>query len=135
MKCAICGDEIKGKGKKLADGNTVCKDCYESSALVVTCGDCGKEVLATSAVRVEGFLYCKDCLSKAIKEEHDWPSWKDWKEGCEEDGETADFGKWIARVKEDIEEYGDPKAWTKAALEVAAREIEAARKARRKAAA
>jgi hypothetical protein len=93
MKCAICEDEIKGKGKKLADGNTVCKDCYDSSAVIVTCEECGKEVLATSAVKECGFLYCVECWAKNIQEEHEWPSWVAWQEWCEADGETPNFEK------------------------------------------
>jgi hypothetical protein len=127
MKCAICEDEIKGRGKKLADGNTVCKDCYESSAVIVICEDCGKEVFTTSAVKECGFLYCRDCHAKSIQEEHEWPSWVVWQEWCAADGETSNFEKWIARVKEDIAESGT-RAWKKTALEVATREIEEARK-------
>jgi formylmethanofuran dehydrogenase subunit E len=50
MKCAICGEEIQGKGKKLGDGNVVCKDCYNTSMLIVTCEICGEEVLMQNAV-------------------------------------------------------------------------------------
>jgi hypothetical protein len=130
MKCAICEDEIKGKGKKLADGNTVCKDCYESSAVIVTCEDCEKEVLATSAVKEDGYLYYKGCLAKAIKEEHEWPSWETWQEWMKEEGKTASVEEWASRVKEDMDEYGGTtRAWKRVAMEVAEKEIEEARKA------
>ena len=133
MKCAICGDEIKGKGKKLGDGNVVCNDCYESSALIVTCECCEKEVLASSALKDDARLLCKECLAEEIKECHDWPSWEDWQEWCEEDKETPTFEGWIARVMEDIDDavrnYGATRAWKMVALEVAAKEIEASRQA------
>jgi hypothetical protein len=133
MKCAICGDEIKAKGKKLGDGNTVCKDCYESSALIVTCELCEKKVLATSALRDEGTLFCKECYVKDIEKNHDWHSWETWQEFCKEEEEEPVFDEWIASVMESIDdtvkEYGATRIWKKVSLEVAAREIEAAKKA------
>jgi hypothetical protein len=134
-KCAICGDEIQGKGKKLGDGNVICKDCYDSTALIVTCEICENEVLATSALKDEGgYRCCKKCFIKGIEEEHEWPSWEDWKEWCVNDGDPIVFEEWVTRVKEDVEEQWTTRIGRKTAMEIAMKEVEEARKTVKKAA-
>jgi hypothetical protein len=104
-KCAICGDEIEGKGKKLADGGVVCLDCYESSAAVVLCETCGHAVLAQNAVRENGGVYCLSCYRKWIEEmiEENIPSWENWVEVQMEELKDPKFEQWAARIEEDME--------------------------------
>ena len=131
MKCAICGDKIKGKAETLGDGNTVCKDCYETSAMVVTCEQCGQKFGAMSALRDDDSIYCKKCYAERLKEaHHDWLFWKDWQKSAGKYGEIAPIDDWLACVMDNIEYYvkeGAPQIWEKCALKVAADEIEKAK--------
>jgi DNA-directed RNA polymerase subunit RPC12/RpoP len=127
MKCAICGDEIKGKGKKLGDGNTVCKECYKTSMMIVRCELCGDEVLMRNAIKEDGTIHCDKCFRESVRESGVWYSWKAWKEEQEEYGEKTDVEKWAARVMRDIEDCGKEfkpsRAWMRVALEEAKKGI------------
>jgi DNA-directed RNA polymerase subunit RPC12/RpoP len=92
-RCAICGEAVqlegKDKGRALEDGNVVCRDCYESSAMIVTCDECGKEMLATDGMKDDGTLYCPDCFRQAVLDsDFIGVSFEDWAEDLEE-GQTA----------------------------------------------
>jgi hypothetical protein len=131
MKCAICGEEIKGKSKKLGDGNTVCLDCYESSPMIVTCELCEKEVLATNGIKDDCMIHCKECFKKSVEEYNEFTPWETWKEWEAEEGKTAVFGDWLKRLNEELEEVraDASKIWMKYAEEMLRGWIEEARKA------
>jgi ribosomal protein S27E len=133
MKCAICGEEIKGKGKKLADGNTVCGDCYESSAMIVTCEECGGELLATNALKDDGSLYCMRCFRELVLESDCiGEPWEDWQEERIEEGLDAGVDEWARYMNEYLEdglkEYPVTRIWAKTVREEVAKIVEAARK-------
>ena len=132
MKCAICGDEITGKAKRLADGSKVCMDCYESSALIVTCDECGDEVLAANAAKDDGALYCMNCFRQLIREsDFIGEAWKDWEEEHCEEGEETSIDEWAHYLDDNLEdarrEYPASRLWMKTAREEVTRIIEAAR--------
>ena len=68
MKCAICEEEIKGKGKKLATGERICKDCYKENLDIAECEICGSIHWAKEMVKVEYEIRCAKCHEKAVVE-------------------------------------------------------------------
>ena len=134
MKCAICGDDITGRDKRLADGSKVCLDCYMSSASIVTCSECGNEMLAANAAKDQGDMYCMDCFrglvqgSGCIGE-----AWEDWKAERDEEGEDSSIDEWAQYLNEYFstmqEEYKDTRIFVKTAREEIAKMVEAARNA------
>jgi hypothetical protein len=141
-RCAICGEEVKlegkDKGETLGDGNAVCQDCYESSALVVTCDECEKDILASNGTKdADGTLYCPDCFRQAVVDADDFigVSFEDWAEDLEED-QTASLDEWTKYMREHLEtaqkesmeqDYYISRKWMKIALEETEKRIEAAR--------
>jgi DNA-directed RNA polymerase subunit RPC12/RpoP len=139
-RCAICGEavQLKGKdiGKALEDGNVVCRDCYESSPMIVTCDECGKEMLATDGTKDDGTLYCPDCFRQTVLDsDFIGVSFEDWAEDLEE-GQTASLDEWAKYMREYVEtarkesmdvDYYVSRKWMKVALEETEKRIEAAR--------
>ena len=108
MKCEICNEEIKGKGKKLGGGQTICKDCYKYTAMVRECDGCEKEFLVTDLARdPETGTYCWACIQECIEEGHagEYISWDDWKECAEEEGEEVSVEAYMERHKETLDYY------------------------------
>jgi hypothetical protein len=108
MKCAICGDEIKGKGKKLGNDRAICKDCEKSSAMIQTCDRCEKEYIATDMVKDDYGTFCLHCYKEEIRngEYGELMAWEDWRGYWEEDekepNEEKMFTEWVQRVREDL---------------------------------
>ena len=114
MKCAICGDEIQGEGKKLGDGKAICKDCENSALMVQTCDRCGREYLAADMTKDDYGTFCLHCYKDEIRsgEYGDLMAWEGWKEYWQEDGNEPDdekmFSEWVQRVHEDLESITTP---------------------------
>ena len=99
MKCAICGEEIKGERAKLGGGQTICKDCKEYSAMVRECEGCEKEFLATDLVRDPEYgIYCWSCIREGIEEGHvgSYMNWEEWLEECEIEGAEPTIEGYLA---------------------------------------
>ena len=111
MICAICNEEIKGKGVKLGGGQTICKDCDEYSAMVSGCDDCEKVFLVTDLVRdPDAGIYCWDCIREVVVEQLDYMTWEDWLEVCEEEGAKATVEGYLAwHLEEDTVWIDCPK--------------------------
>ena len=99
--------EIQGKAEKLADGKTVCEDCYETSALIRECEGCEREFHAANLNKTEDGIYCEECIRETIQECMDFHTWVSWVEICKEDGDKATiegWWEWHEEAWEDIPE-------------------------------
>jgi len=116
--CTICNEKIKGKAKKLADGNTICTDCCTYSLLIGRCEECEKDFHINNLQRTEDGIYCVGCIEKITKKDikdgyEDLKTWAEWLECCEED-ETPEEAtqecwlKWHEDIWEDKSER-DPR--------------------------
>ena len=122
MKCAICSEEIKKGGKILADGKTVCQDCYETSAMVRECEGCEKEFHAASLYKIDGSIYCEKCIRETV-EQMDFHTWADWVEICEEDGEKATVEEWLAWHEEAWEDTPEGDVYKRTMRKMLAEEM------------
>jgi hypothetical protein len=129
-KCAICGDEITGKGKKLETGETICKECLEESCVVVECEECGAVVWAKDAVNIYG-TKCLKCHRKSVEEivnENFYPTKKELEESWEEEFTEARWIEYLHECLEEITEW-EYKTDRRIATQIIRERIEATAKA------